>query len=164
MEGGEGFALIRRKMAYKIINIPLSPGSKLFNADELNKFCINKKIIERKVEFFQHDGTAYWSVFIDYEPILDSFESKPVGLSEAGRVCFEKLRQWRKETAEAEGIPPFVIAKNSHLVEIINKEIVTLEALKQVNGFGKKKVEKYGEQITGIISAFFKEKRKAYAE
>ena len=51
----------------------------------------------------------------------------------------------RKETAEKKGIPPFVIAKNSHFVEIVNKEITTLEALKQINGFGKKKIEKYGK-------------------
>ena len=55
-------------MAYEIINIPLSSGSKAFNTDDLNKFCANKKIIARKVEFFQQDGTAYWSVFIELKP------------------------------------------------------------------------------------------------
>jgi superfamily II DNA helicase RecQ len=145
-------------MAYEIINIPLSSGSKIFNADDLNKFCANKKIIERKIEFFQQDGTAYWSVFIEYDTILESPGREAAGLTESGRVCYEELRRWRKETAEKEGIPPFVIAKNAHLVEIVNKEIVTLEALKQINGFGKKKLEKYGKEITGIIEAFFKER------
>ena len=147
-------------MAYEIINIPLSSGSKTFNTDDVNKFCANKKIIERKVEFFQQDGTAYWSVFIEYETILEPAGRETTGLTEAGRVCYEELRRWRKETAEKEGIPPFVIAKNSHFVEIINKEIVTLETLKQINGFGKKKMEKYGNEITSIVKSFFKEKRK----
>ena len=35
------------------------------------------------------------------------------------------------------------------------KEIKTLEALKQVNGFGKKKLEKYGKEITEIVKGFF---------
>jgi len=76
-------------------------------------------------------------------------------LTEAGKLCYERLRQWRKETAEYEGIPPFVIAKNSHFIEIIKKEITSLEALKQINGFGKKKIEKYGKAIIEIIRAFY---------
>ena len=43
-------------MAYEIINIPLSSVSKTFNTDDLNKFCANKKIIERKIKFFQQNG------------------------------------------------------------------------------------------------------------
>ena len=38
---------------------------------------------------------------------------------------------------------------------IVNKEIKTLEALKQINGFGRKKVEKYGQDIIEIIKAFY---------
>lgn len=147
-------------MAYEIISIPLAPGSKTFNAEELNRFCANKKILDRKIAFFQQGGNAYWSVFLEYEVMLEPSDRETAGLTEAGRVCYEELRRWRKETAEKEGIPPFVIAKNSHLVEIVNKEIVTLETLKQINGFGKKKMEKYGNKITGIVKSFFKEKRK----
>jgi hypothetical protein len=43
-------------------------------------------------------------------------------------------------------------------LEIINKEIQTLESLKQINGFGKKKVEKYGKDITEMIRTFFEKK------
>lgn len=102
------------------------------------------------------------SVFIEYDTILEPAGLEATGLTEAGRLCYEELRRWRKETAEKEGIPPFVIAKNSHLVEIVNKEIVTLEALKQINGFGKKKMEKYGKEITGIIEAFFRGRKNAH--
>jgi superfamily II DNA helicase RecQ len=41
------------------------------------------------------------------------------------------------------------------LSEIIKKEIKTLEALKQINGFGNRKVEKYGKDIIGIINVFY---------
>lgn len=58
-------------MAYEIINIPLSIGSKTFSGEELNKFCSNKKIIERKIEFFQQDNNTFWSVFLEYETILN---------------------------------------------------------------------------------------------
>jgi superfamily II DNA helicase RecQ len=58
-------------------------------------------------------------------------------------------------TGGKEGVPPFVIARNSQLADIVKNETKTLEALKTVNGFGNKKVEKYGQDITGIINAFF---------
>ena len=147
-------------MSYEIINIPLSPATKSFNTEELNKFCLNKKIITTQVEFFQQDNSAFWTVFIEYDTILETIGKETDGLTEAGRICFEELRRWRKEMAEKEGIPPFVIAKNSHFIDIINKETTTIEALKQINGFGQKKIEKYGKTITGIITAFYKEKRK----
>jgi len=54
----------------------------------------NKKIIERKVEFFQQDGPAYWN----------PRAVKQRGLTGAGRVCYEELRRWWKETAERRGI------------------------------------------------------------
>lgn len=153
------FLLAEQHMAYEIITIPLSPGTKTFNAEPLNQFCANKRILNRKVSFFQQAGTVYWSVFIEYEPVLEPAGHETAGLTEAGRLCYEELRRWRNETAEKEGIPPFVIAKNTHLVEIINKEITSLESLKQLNGFGKKKIESYGKEITGIIEAFFKDRK-----
>ncbi len=140
---------------YEIITIPFNTITKAFNPDDLNTFCINKKVISTKIEFFRDEKQAYWTVFIEYEPVLEKTSSEPVGLTEAGRFCYEKLREWRKETAEKEGIPPYVIAKNSHLEEIVKKEIITLEALKQLNGFGTKKIEKYGKDICGIVKAFY---------
>lgn len=142
-------------MSYEIITIPFDSVTKTFSADDLNSFCVNKKIISTKIEFFRDEKQAYWTVFIEYETVLEKKGDEPVGLTEAGKLCYEKLRQWRKETAEKEGIPPYVIAKNSHLGEIVKKEIKTLEALKQLNGFGVKKIEKYGKDICGIVKAFY---------
>jgi len=142
-------------MSCEIITIPFNPTTKGFHADELNKFCLNKKILGKRIEFFKDEKTVYWTVFIEYEPVLEYSSDEPRGLTEAGRLCYERLREWRKLTAEKEGVPPFVIAKNSHLVEIVNKEIKTLEALKQINGFGRKKVEKYGKDIIEIIKTFY---------
>jgi superfamily II DNA helicase RecQ len=145
-------------MTFQVITIPFDPVLKAFNAADINAFCLNKKVIRTQVEFFQENGSAFWSVFIEYETILSPItKSDPEikGLTEAGRLCYEKLRQWRKDTADKEGIPPFLIAKNTHLVEIVQKELSSLESLKQIDGFGKKKLEKYGKEITEIIKTFY---------
>lgn len=145
-------------MTFAIITIPFDPVTKGFQPDELNRFCLNKKIVTKRIEFFKDGEAVYWSVFIEYETVLEKAGRENADLTQAGKLCYEKLRIWRKETAEKEGIPPFVIAKNTQLVEIINKEITTLEGLKQINGFGRKKIEKYGKDITGIIAGFFEKK------
>ena len=83
-------------MPYEIITIPFKSMSKAFYADELNRFCINKKVLATKIEFFQDKKQAYWTVFIEYETILEQTGKCPEGLTEAGKLCYERLRQWRK--------------------------------------------------------------------
>ncbi|MDR0623025.1 MAG: HRDC domain-containing protein [Treponema sp.] len=144
-------------MSFEILTIPFNSDTALFNCDDLNRFCVNKKVVNSKTEFFNVNGKAYWSVFLEYDSLLETRSAGPDtrGLTEAGKLCYEKLRVWRRERAEKEGVPPFVIARNSQLAEIVKTEPKTLEALKTINGFGNKKVEKYGQDITGIITAFF---------
>jgi len=143
-------------MPYEIITIPFNAATRCFHADELNRFCMNKNVINTEIEFFCDDRQQYWTAFVEYENILEDSGDETRGLTDAGRLCYERLRDWRKETAEREGIPPYVIARNSHLSEIVKREIKTFEALKQINGFGGKKTEKYGKSITDIVNAFFK--------
>jgi|TARA_Y100000031_G_C8161375_1_gene357158 superfamily II DNA helicase RecQ len=142
-------------MAYEILTVPFNPVTKSFHTDNLNRFCMNKHIVSTKSEFFRDGNDAYWTVFVEYEAILETEGKAPEKLTETGRLCYEKLREWRKLTAEKDGVPPFVIAKNADLVEVIRKEAKTLEALKQINGFGRKKVEKYGKDLVGIVKTFF---------
>jgi len=42
----------------------------------------------------------------EYEAILEHFGNKAKGLTKAGRLCYGRLRECRKQTAEKEGIPP----------------------------------------------------------
>lgn len=142
-------------MPYEIITIPFNAATKCFHADELNRFCLNKNVLNTKIEFFCDEKQQYWTAFVEYEIILENSGDETQGLTDAGKLCYEKLRGWRKETAEKEGLPPYVIARNSHLSEIVKREIKTLEALKQINGFGTRKVEKYGRNIIDIVNTFF---------
>ena len=143
-------------MPYAIITIPFNSLQHCFYPDELNSFCLNKKVLMKKVEFFKEGETYYWSVFLEYELVLEQGSlDETKGLTQACQLCFKRLKDWRKEKAEKEGIPPYVIATNKQLIEIIKKEIKTIEGLKQIHGFGKKKLEKYGEEITAMMKEFF---------
>ena len=77
------------------------------------------------------------------------------GLNEAETLLFEKLRVWRKEKAEQKGFPVYVICNNSQLKALVKDAPKTMEALKNIDGFGKKKLGDYGEEVIGIIKAFY---------
>ena len=85
-------------MAFAIITIPFNPATKSFHPDELNRFCLNKKIVAKKIEFFKDGEVVYWSVFLEYETVLEETGKETSGLTQAGKLCYEKLRAWRKET------------------------------------------------------------------
>ena len=106
--------------------------------------------------FFQHDGHPYWTVLIEYEPLLAEEERRPhePDLPEERRHLLARLQEWRKERAERDGVPVFLVATNAQLLEVARRAPTTLEALRQINGFGRKKVERYGKALTGLIDAF----------
>jgi hypothetical protein len=41
----------------------------------------------------------YWSIFLEYDSLLETTGSgqETKGLTEAGKLCYEKLRVWRRE-------------------------------------------------------------------
>jgi superfamily II DNA helicase RecQ len=141
---------------FKILTIPYDPATRLFNEEILTNFCLNKQIKNYKAEFFMRDGSPGWTVFLEYEPVLESGDNAETsGMNEAERLLFERLRQWRREQAEKEGVPTYIVATNREIKDIIKHTPRSLEALKAIRGFGKKKIEKYGAAVTGLIKAFY---------
>ena len=60
---------------------------------------------------------------------------------------FNKLRLWRKDKANSQGIKPYIIFSDSTLMELANKVPQTKEELLSIRGMGEKKYEKYGEEL-----------------
>jgi superfamily II DNA helicase RecQ len=67
----------------------------------------------------------------------------------------ERFRAWRKERAEKDGVPVYIIGTNKELVNIVKTVPASLEALKGIKGFGKAKIQKYGKEIIEIINIFY---------
>ncbi|PPK50526.1 DNA helicase RecQ [Marinobacter persicus] len=58
---------------------------------------------------------------------------------------WEALRACRKELADQQGVPPYVIFHDTTLFDMLERRPQTLEELAEVNGVGAAKLEKYGE-------------------
>lgn len=67
---------------------------------------------------------------------------------------FEALKQWRKEKAAVEGVPPFMLFFDATLREIANVQPQTVEQLLGVKGIGAAKADKYGDGLLEIIRSF----------
>ena len=81
------------------------------------------------------------------------FSDAPISEQDiAHPVLYNKLRQWRKETADEEGIPAFMVMHTKVLIAISNEMPSTARELAAVKGFGPKKTQKYGEAVLNIIN------------
>ncbi len=123
--------------------------------EEVNNFLLNKHLKHWQAEFFTNGNKAYWTIFVFYEIGL-SPEKLSKNLSEPEMLFYQRLREWRKEKAATDGLPVFIIATNQELLTIVKKTPQSIESLKLIRGFGKKKIERYGKELVNLIQAFYK--------
>lgn len=143
-------------MAIKIFTIPFNSEKHAFEDKDMQDFLLNKKVHSLKCGFFQQKQETYWSVLAEYDAV---FEKSPAPVfSEPERILYEKLQAWRKERAEKDGVPVFLVATNSEFTQIVHRAPKTIDGLRTIKGFGKKKAEKYGKDLLALIQAFYERK------
>ena len=69
-------------------------------------------------------------------------------------ALFERLRQWRKATADEISKPAFVVFTDATLETVAERRPSSLQDLLAVPGVGRQKLEAYGEELLEIISTF----------
>ncbi|MDI7741809.1 DNA helicase RecQ [Lysinibacillus fusiformis] len=67
---------------------------------------------------------------------------------------FEHLRAVRKELAEQEGVPPFVVFSDKTLKDMCEKKPTDEQMFLEVSGVGQNKLERYGSRFLAAISEF----------
>ena len=108
-------------------------------------FSRPRAILHKKIQSFpkpskKYSGTLFVSDFLeDNEKILS-----------------EKLRSWRKKTAEELNVPPYVIFGDKTLFDIAKKKPLNIKELTECYGIGEKKAEKFGYFILKITKESMK--------
>ncbi len=64
------------------------------------------------------------------------------------------LREWRRDTARAQGSPAFVVMHDSSLEEICQRRPSSIPELLKITGFGERKAQMYGPQIFAALERF----------
>lgn len=141
-------------MQIKVFSIPIIGGDAQ-NA-EMNTFIRSKKVIQVEKQFIAINQNAYWSFCISYiEGGYSSDKDKPKTdyreiLDEATFKRFSKMRELRKQLSKEEELPAYSIFKDEELAGMAKLEEFTLANMKNIEGIGLKKVEKYGQHFVNI--------------
>src|SRR5699024_2282697 len=78
-------------------------------------------------------------------------------VADYNRELFETLRVLRKETAEEDGVPPYVLFSDATLTDICRYFPETKEDMLSIKGIGPKRYEQYGERFLQEIKTWLEE-------
>ncbi len=71
----------------------------------------------------------------------------------AGDPLFEALRAKRRELAQAQGVPPYVVFADKTLAAMVAERPQSLAEFARLSGVGEAKLERYGEVFLAVILA-----------
>lgn len=72
-------------------------------------------------------------------------------LSEANKILFQKLTQWRLDKAKQQNLFPYMVLSNNQLHDILELQDITIENLATVKGFYDDKIQLFGQEVVDII-------------
>ena len=90
---------------------------------------------------------------IDIDAVSAALTPTREGLDAAGTRLYERLRNWRLETARSHNLPAYVIFHDGTLREIAKRRPGSVDELLDVPGVGAKKLEAYGQAIVALCDA-----------
>jgi len=148
-------------MAYRFFMIPAGiPGAA---EDELNRFLRGQRVVAIERQFTQVGGAPVWCLAIEYVEAAttsvpgevrakrDRIDYKDV-LSPEDFARYSRLRDLRKELAEAEGLPVYAIFTNEQLAAMAQTAPKSAAELQALDGVGEAKSRRYGERILQLLA------------
>src|SRR4051794_14851410 len=66
-------------------------------------------------------------------------------------AVFARLRDLRKEIAQAEAVPVYTVFTNEQLAQMVQMRATTRAALEQIAGVGDARIEKYGARVLEFL-------------
>jgi len=70
---------------------------------------------------------------------------------------YKKIREWRDQKAREMNLPHYMVLPQTTIVTMANYLPLTLQSLKQIKGLGKKKLEKYADELLTMITGYCRE-------
>jgi ATP-dependent DNA helicase RecQ len=72
-------------------------------------------------------------------------------LDPAAQELWAALRAWRLDEAQRQELPPYVIFHDATLIEVARRRPTSLDALAEVPGIGRSKLDRYGTALLAAI-------------
>ncbi|MGL6128770.1 HRDC domain-containing protein [Chryseobacterium artocarpi] len=125
----------------------------------LDDFLEGNEIIKVETAFVNDE--CYWSVILYFEekklkntvkePKTIKYSAESDTLNYDEEQILNALKLWRSEKAREQNLPTYFIASNKELVSVAKYKPAKKEELLEIKGFGKHKIENYGEEILEIL-------------
>ena len=161
-------------MAFIFFTVPIQDSGRA--QEELNAFLRSHKILSVDRRWVEQGASSFWSFCIDY---LEGAPAEGGGyrggrgpggkgkidyretLSPADFAVFARLRDVRKELAQAEGVPVYTIFTNEQLAQMVQSRATTKAALEKIAGVGDARIEKYGGRMLEVLAQAWKDAHEA---
>jgi len=151
-------------MLIKIFSIPFSSLLCDFDDQSMQEFIKDKEVVSITEYHFVRNDIPYLAFIIKYFPFRKEIQAETANsknrrdqeeswkkiLTESDMGLFNILREWRSNRSRKEGVPPYILFTNLQLAQIVKKRPQSAAELMQIEGIGKAKSEKYGEEILSI--------------
>jgi len=72
--------------------------------------------------------------------------------AEVDGALLTALKNWRREQARQQGVPPYVVFHDRTLVELAARRPADLDALAGIGGIGAAKLERYGTALLMVLA------------
>ena len=104
------------------------------------------------------DGRAAPSPFLDEMEFASSAPSRQraargpaVNVGRGGAV-FDRLKEWRRKRAQADGVPAYVVFHDRTLAEIAENQPRDWADLAAISGVGPAKLERYADEVLAVVA------------
>ncbi|WBV60702.1 HRDC domain-containing protein [Chryseobacterium camelliae] len=151
-------------MKIKVLKVRIAEEFLRIDQKKIDQFLNEHQILNVETAFV-HDGN-FWSVIFYYAEIEASItinsvkDSKAIKYSAEDEILtaddikiLDALKLWRSEKAKEHNLPSYFIATNKELTSVAKYKPAKKEELLDIKGFGKHKIENYGEEILEILES-----------
>ncbi|WP_353145995.1 HRDC domain-containing protein [Chryseobacterium sp.] len=148
----------------KVKVFKIRPSEEFLYKDQkmLDDFLEENEIIKVETAFVSDE--CYWSVILYFEeqklvknivkePKTVKYSAENDSLSYDEEQILNALKLWRSEKAREQNLPTYFIASNKELMSVAKYKPAKKEELLEIKGFGKHKIENYGEEILEILES-----------
>jgi ATP-dependent DNA helicase RecQ len=155
-------------MQIKVITLRFDAVREAFDDGPLQEFARDKEVLSADNHFFIKNETPYLAVVVNFKTAAVAVSAPAGATAKTGKKAkdeswrellrdedmplYNTLRKWRSERSKREGIPPYIICNNKELAEVVRARPTTPGALGRVEGFGKAKLERYGEDLLALLA------------
>ena len=112
------------------------------------------KLNENSVSFLKNPYSFMITEDHDYSSIEKQEAQSNIKTAVFDTILLKMLKDLRKKVAKSKNLPPFVIFQDPSLEDMALQYPINIEELKNINGVGTGKANRYGEEFTKFISNY----------